>query len=176
MIEWRDIKGFPRYEISNIGLVRNKRTKQVRKTKIDHKGYEILTLFKGTVGKTTGTKSVHRLIAEAFIPNQDSKPQVNHINGIKTDNRIENLEWCTNQENIKHAYNNGLINKEILNASREKALKVRRKKVKCIETGKIYDGARNAARILGLSENTIKNAANPNSTTKIAGGYSWEYL
>jgi hypothetical protein len=176
MIEWRDIDGFPRYEISNTGLVRNKRTKQVRKTKISHKGYEILTLFKGDSGKIYGTKAIHRLMAESFISNPEEKPQVNHINGIKTDNRLENLEWCTNQENTKHAYDNNLINKDILNKSRKKALKARRKKVECIETGEVYEGARYAARSLNLSETSVKNAANPNNSTKHAGGFTWRYL
>lgn len=53
-------------------------------------------------------RDIHRIIAESFIPNEDNLEQVNHINGIKTDNRVENLEWCTRSDNLKHAFANGL--------------------------------------------------------------------
>ncbi|HRG39346.1 MAG TPA: HNH endonuclease signature motif containing protein [Bacteroidia bacterium] len=56
--------------------------------------------------------TIHRLIAQIFIPNPENKSEVNHKNGIKSDNRIENLEWCTHSENIQHAYDNGMIKRK----------------------------------------------------------------
>nr|WP_277814256.1 HNH endonuclease signature motif containing protein [Bacillus wiedmannii] len=77
--------------------------------------YKYVTLYKDGKQKV---KEVHRLIAEAFIPNEANKPQVNHINGDKTDNSLNNLEWVTVSENIQHAFDNGLVN--IKNISGEK--------------------------------------------------------
>ena len=176
MLEWKKIIGYSNYEVSNTGLVRNFKTQCIRKTRIDHKGYEILTLYKYDNGKRYMSERIHRLVAEAFIPNLDNKPQVNHINGIKNDNRLENLEWSTNSENMKHAYVNNMITDLTLNKARKMAIKSTRKKVKCIETEIIYDGARKAARILLLSESSVKNAANPNSTVRKAGGFTWKYV
>jgi hypothetical protein len=70
------------------------------------KGYLLVTLCKN--GKKT-THSIHRLIAKSFIENLENKPQVNHKNGIKDDNNIKNLEWCSRSENILHAYKTGLL-------------------------------------------------------------------
>lgn len=76
---------------------------------INKKGY---VEYQITYNSKHYSRLAHRLVAEAFIPKIEGKPMVNHINGIKTDNRVENLEWCSNRENIIHAYRNGLIKKK----------------------------------------------------------------
>ena len=75
-------------------------------------------------------KKVHRLVAEKFIPNPENKPCVNHINGDKTDNRVENLEWVTRSENMQHAYDNGLMNDR--NGENNPASKLSRKDIQTI--------------------------------------------
>ena len=105
---WKDIAGYEGlYQVSSFGRVKSlwHGRERIRKPHLNHKGYSELNLCKG--GNVKGFK-VHRLVAEAFIPNPQNKREVNHINGIKADNRVENLEWVTPSENQLHAYNTGL--------------------------------------------------------------------
>ena len=107
MEEWKKIDDYENYEISSFGQVRSL---NYNKVKIlicseDTDGYLRIGLYKNSKGKTF---RIHRLVATAFIPNPENKSQVNHIDGNKQNNRLENLEWNTAIENIIHAYKTGL--------------------------------------------------------------------
>lgn len=109
MEQWKPIKGYEElYEISSYGNICIKTKKKLLKLNKNSRGYIVITFTKNKIQKSY---SVHRLVAEAFIPNPENKPQVNHINGDKTDNRVENLEWCTGSENMQHCYKNNLQKK-----------------------------------------------------------------
>ena len=98
----KDIKGYEGlYKITDNGKVLSVRKNRYIYTSLDRYGYEQCILFKDGKHKT---KKVHRLVAEAFIPNTENKPQINHINGVRNDNIYTNLEWCTNSENQLHSY------------------------------------------------------------------------
>ncbi len=101
---WENVPGFPLYQVSTYGRVQNQKTGRILKTHSNH-GYLRVGLYEGKIRKY---KLVHRLVAEAFIPNPENKPAVNHINGCKTDNNVTNLEWVSASENMSHAHRNGL--------------------------------------------------------------------
>lgn len=109
------------YEVSNLGRVKScERTivrsngskmsipEKIMKPTINHSGYETVLLS----NRGSQRRRVHRLVGQAFIENPYSKEQINHKNGIKTDNSVQNLEWVTNQENKRHASKNGLTNRK----------------------------------------------------------------
>lgn len=95
MEQFKKIKDFPNYSVSNLGKVRNDKTGRILKFYTKPSGYKQVEM-----GHRTKPRYVHRLVAEAFIPNVDNKPQVDHINGDKGDNRVENLKWVTVSENV----------------------------------------------------------------------------
>lgn len=116
--EWKSIGDGKDYMISNLGNIKSLdrfvptiHGKELfikgitMKPKIDRYGYITIALV---IDKKKIYPTIHRLVAKAFIPNPENKAQVNHINGIKKDNRVENLEWCSNLENIRHSVSIGL--------------------------------------------------------------------
>jgi len=160
----RQIKDFDGYFAHTSGLIISMKFGKRRKLSggINKKGYEYVVLcFDGKMYN----KRVHRLVAEAFIPNPENKPQVNHKDGDKLNNYVDNLEWMTNQENVTHSY-------EVLGRVKNTP-PYRGKRVRCIETGVIYDSALKADQAIGLGRNNVGQAVRGVNPT--AGGFRWEF-
>lgn len=157
-----DIDGFDLYQASSDGRIYSKRTKLFLKPKITRFGYAEITLYPGQV-----SKKVHRLVAEAFIPNPDDKPQVNHIDGDKLNNHVDNLEWSTSTENNRHARERGLNTstgnprKEILQMDEEE------------NVINEFISIHHAARATGVAQPNISKVCLGQRPK--AGGYKWRY-
>lgn len=109
---WVKVNGFEHYEVSSMGRIRS--TDRILKGGLDPDGYRTILLYPKPTGKRKNVR-LHRLIAKHFIPNPDNLPQINHINGNKDDNRVENLEWVSAKQNVMHSINIGLRNDEVKN-------------------------------------------------------------
>lgn len=113
---WKDIEGYEGYyQVSNLGRVKSLRTKKNLTPVSDNYGYQIVCLHSRS--GTQKNHKIHRLVSFAFIPTDKKRPEVNHKNGIKTDNRVENLEWCSSSENKLHAFKLCLRNNKGENGS-----------------------------------------------------------
>lgn len=168
---WKDVLGYENlYQISSYGRVkgleRNCFTKnrkpfllkeRILKNQKMTGGHLFVGLSKDGVVKLM---SVHRMVAIAFIDNPEQKKCVNHINGLKKDNRVENLEWSTHSENIYHAINVTKVHKPPPALGIKGKDNNRSKKVLCINTGEIYDSAGEAGRALGTYQSNISRVCN----------------
>ena len=159
--QWKVIESHKNYAVSNKGNVKNLKFNRLLKTFTGKEGYLLVNLWDN--GKMS-QKKVHRLVLMAFVPNLDGKPQVNHKDGNKQNNTVENLEWCTNSENQTH---------------RRKVLQkngggLQRKKVLCVELEKIYPSIMEAERQTGIQHQQIGRCLN--GKRKSAGGKHWEYV
>ena len=158
---WRDIRGYKGlYQVSNLGRVRSldrvvwnpksgytKRKGVLLRQAINKSGYWVVAISKDGKQKTF---IASRLVLKAFAPKVKGKNECNHKDGNKRNNRVENLEWCTHSENMKHSSKEGLIKRSI--------------PIKHINTGKIYVSTREAARITGISQRSICRSIHQNST------------
>lgn len=156
MEEWRDIEGFKGlYQVSNLGRVKSLKKGIILSICDNGNGYKVVNL---KVNRIQHMKTVHRLVATAFIPNPENKKEINHKNGDKSNNSVENLEWCTRSENGKHAYRTGLrkVHKGFDNPNS----RLSKEDVEYIRTHyKKYDpefGAEALGRKFGISATSIK--------------------
>lgn len=171
---WKDVKDFEdKYAISNYGRIKNKLTNHIYKLTNKNGDYFRIILYDKNKSKTC---LIHRLVAEIFIPNPNNKPQVDHIDGNKQNNRVDNLRWVTGKENIKNNieankfYYVGYYNKNKIN-----------KKGKIIQFDKnmnkkgIYNNAAIASKETGVCSRNILHCVNHKEGRKQAGGYIWLY-
>ena len=155
---WKDIAGYDgNYQVSNFGNIRTndfrgKGIRRLLKLTVNSIGYKVVRLN----GKL---KLVHRLVAEAFIPNPKSLPQVNHLDEIRSNNCVDNLEWCTQWENLM--YNGHSRNRAIIAIAKDGHTEH-------------YNSSKDASDVLGITQSAISQALN--GKHKTAGGREWFFI
>jgi len=183
---WKDVLGYEgKYQISNFGRVKslrkynstgiNYRSKMpcgyFRKEKILKQSIHQYYFVQLGNGKRNNTHFIHKLVAKSFIPNPNAKPYINHINGIKTDNRIENLEWCTAQENTIHGWRTGLMTSQRCEKSTSSKTTIQFTLLG--DKIKEWVCAAEAARELSIHKGNISRACR--GELKQYGGFKWQY-
>ena len=162
---WLDIPNYEGYQVSNHGRVRNKKTGKILKPYLT-RGYLRVSLYNDSGRKC---KLVHRLVAEAFIPNPHNKPAVNHINGCKTDSNVSNLEWANHSENMSHAHSNGLRPK--INTQGQNNGYAKLTEAQVIQIKQLLDDGKLTQKTIGsqfnVSRHTIKD---------IKSGRRWRHI
>lgn len=153
------------YEISKEGIIRNTKTKEIKKSSRGGTSDYLLCQIYLIKGKRKNYL-VHRLVAKYFIPNLDNKEQVNHIDGNKKNNHVNNLEWVTPKENMAHAFSNGLYKKYNNQIYKGKFGANHNRSIKIECNGVIYNGISEASRMTGISISTISIAIKQNRACK----------
>ena len=160
---WKDIKGYEGlYKVSNLGHIYSNYVNRNLEGSLDKYGYKVTILTNNGIHRRYLS---HRLVAQAFIPNPENKPQVNHIDEDKINNRIDNLEWNTAKENMNHGTRTErqIATQRIIQKSRS---------VQC-SNGNIYRSTREASRELGVDNSSLNKVLK--GKRKQAGGYTFKY-
>lgn len=154
---WKPIKGYEKlYLISNNGRVKSLRKNIIRKTNTDGSGYLKVELY----NKSFKTLKIHRLVAEAFVPNPLNKNEVNHKDGNILNNNYQNLEWVTSKENSIHRIY--VLKKNYLNPC---------KPILCVELNKKFPSIGEASRFINCKSSSISEVLN--NRNRKSGGYHW---
>jgi hypothetical protein len=172
---WRDVTGYEGiYQVSNYGKVKSLYKKQANivTPHIDKKGYHIIRLWRGG---NQDTRLLHRLVAQAFVPNHANKPHINHKDGNKSNNYWSNLEWCTPSENNKHSFAIGL--KTITAKQKARASQANSKPIYQLDRFnnivRRWPSITLAAKTLGFSLQHISNCCR--GSRKTCGGFVWAF-
>lgn len=174
MEEWRPVVGNHNYVVSNDGRIRRRGSIKDHSVHKDKYGYLNIHLYKD--GKCQH-KKVNRVVAEAFIPNPENKPEVNHIDCNKLNNHVSNLEWNTKKENMKHAKEHGLtshkpsygmLGKKNPNGGRKG------KPFRIVETGEVFNTLLECEKAINGNDSCIGDCLNGKQKTH--KGYHFEYI